>query len=240
MNRAYWGQQIGHSLVFVTDRKLSLYGGYFTQDGISSKFHVVHPEWYAMFAGGASDAVPLLDSIRDALCAKKLQNTLGAVIRVARAAYIEERTRLIESEILPDFDIASYSEYMSLRQNEPDFFEQINDAIKKREEDWHLLFAGFDRRREPHIFLITERGKVTYCDQQRFGVIGSGAFAASLLLSRIDYRRAQPGELVAAVLAAKFFAETADFVGKTTVAPIGVAGTEWSSNDRQCRSARGL
>jgi hypothetical protein len=143
-----------------------------------------------------------------------------------------ERIRMIETGILPDYDVDDYSEFRKLRTTDSAYYNTINKIIVASEENWNLLFSGFDRDGNPHIFIISERGKITYCDIQRYGAIGTGAFAASLWLSMLGFGRRNKSAPttnetvvgisrgVASVLTAKFFSETAPEVGQTTIGVI--------------------
>ena len=81
------------------------------------------------------------------------------------------------------------------------------------DENLNALFVGF-RANEPHLFVISGPGNITYCDAQGYAAIGSGAFAAQMSLERHPYDRNKPmAECIYAVIAAKFAAESADGVG---------------------------
>ena len=86
-----------------------------------------------------------------------------------------------------------------------------------QEQEWNLLFTGFDQTGRPHIFVITEFGKIQYCDTQAFAVIGSGTWAAQYTLTRSGFNKnLSRGDAAYALLAAKFAAESADGVGENT------------------------
>jgi hypothetical protein len=67
-------------LITAPDGRLSLYGGLFSQDGAVVKFSNIHPEWLLMFAGDASEAVPLLDAVWKAMRGLK-RNVRQEVVR---------------------------------------------------------------------------------------------------------------------------------------------------------------
>ncbi len=125
---------------------------------------------------------------------------------------------MIETQILPDFDIGSYREFKKLEKTDEALYLHIKAKITSAEEEWSLLFAGFDDARAPHLFVISGPGKVEYCDHQKVAAIGTGAFAALLWLAFYGYHPQRPlGELLFASISAKFFAERARDVGPTTV-----------------------
>jgi ATP-dependent protease HslVU (ClpYQ) peptidase subunit len=204
----------------VCDRCLSLCGGYFSQDGAAVKFRPIHPEWHVMFAGDASEAQPLLDAVEVAL--QKLKpNMRGEVVKRCRDAYMTERRRMIETQIFPDYDIDNWNEFRALRTKDERYYERIQQVIVEREQGWSLLFAGFDKNYDPHLFTITERGNVTYYNAQGFAAIGSGSLAALMWLATSGYRKNGPiGEKILNVITAKFFSETAPDVGQETIAVV--------------------
>ena len=61
----------------------------------------------------------------------------------AVAHIVEERKKIIETEILSQYDIGSYEEYRNLKHTEANLFEAITKEIKAAEENWFLLFCGF-------------------------------------------------------------------------------------------------
>jgi hypothetical protein len=132
--------------------------------------------------------------------------------------YSKVRRRLVETQVLPEFDISTYREFLQLKRSDEALFLTIKERISAAEEDWSLLFAGFDDARAPHIFVISGPGNVQYRDSQKYAAIGSGAFAAIVWMSFYGYHpQKRVGELLFGAMAAKFFAEKASDVGHNTV-----------------------
>lgn len=157
--------------------------------------------------------VPILDALRDK--ASHMQETsLRPFAFACSEAYREERKRIIENEVLVDYDIESYGGYMALRSANKELFDRISEDIHKKEEGWNLLIAGFDREKEPHLFVLAERGKIQYCDIQGFAAVGSGQWRAMVELSTYRFNRNLPLiETIYGVMSAKYSAESADGVG---------------------------
>jgi hypothetical protein len=198
------------------------------------KMQTIHPKWRVMFAGPLSPLVALIDAVKTA-AANADKNSLRPFARLCSRAYREERERIIETEILAEHDLNSYSEYRALRTTDRDWFESITEQIRKQEESWNLLFLGFDDVRRPHIFVITEYGKIQFCDAPGFAVIGSGAWAAHNVLARFGFNKFLARGLAAyGLLAAKFAAEAAEGVGEATAFMI------YKANDRIGRTVPGL
>jgi hypothetical protein len=72
---------------------------------------------------------------------------------------MRERQRMVETQILPDYDIESYAEFTLLKKDNPEFHLQISAEKSRAEGNWSLLFAGFDSSKRPHLFTISERAK---------------------------------------------------------------------------------
>lgn len=207
------------SIILICDRRLSLFGGWFSQDG-NAKYTLVHRDWIGMFAGSVEETNLMLKEVNSSLADLRAV-PFEKVVDRSRLAYAKVRKRLIETQILPDFDVETYKKYKALRRTNEALYLTIQQEIVQAEEEWNLLFAGFDDRRRPHVFVISGAGKVQYCDSQKYAVIGSGAFAAIVWLSFYGYQSRRPvGELLFGALSAKFFSERARDVGYKTVATL--------------------
>jgi hypothetical protein len=234
--------QFNNRIIVVCDRKLSFWGGLFSGDGMAFKVADLCPQWYVMFSGPNSPVVPLLHSVVAA--AKKLRtNTLRSMAGTCARAYRAERKAIIENEVLAKYDVETYAEYSALKASDRDFYDSLTTEIKKAEEDWNLLFCGFDRNRKPHIFVIAEYGKIQYCDIEGFAVIGSGAWAGMIALTNYPFNSLLSlGEGTYSLLAAKVSAErSADGVGEDTVLAIlrpGLMGVVPTLTDEQINDMR--
>jgi len=204
------------SIFLICDRRISLFSGWFSQDG-NAKYTQVHRDWFGMFAGGVEETNLMLREVNKSL--DQLHSVpFERVVDRSRSAYAKVRKRLIETQILPEFEILTYKAFKTLQRSDEALYLTIKEKVIKAEENWNLLFAGFDNNREPHIFVISGPGNVEYCDKQRYGAIGTGAFAALVWLSFCGYHsRKHKGTQLFNVMAAKFFAEKASDVGQTSV-----------------------
>jgi 20S proteasome alpha/beta subunit len=204
-----------HCIIAVCDRKLSV--GQISAEGIAWKVQTIHPKWKVMGAGPTSPLVALTDAVKVAVASAKYEN-LRSFARLCSRAYREERQHIIETDILSEHDVNSYSEYQTLKSQDRTFFDALTAEIKKAEQEWNLLFLGFDKVDRPHLFVITEYGKIQYCDMEGFAAIGSGAWAFWAALSQFGFNRNIPrGQAMYGMLAAKFAAESAEGVGRQTV-----------------------
>jgi hypothetical protein len=205
------------SIILVCDRRISLFGGWFSQDG-NAKYTLIHKDWVGMFAGGTEETNLMLKEAYRALAKLNPAPPFEKVIDACRAAYAKVRKQLVETQVLPDFDVKSYREFRGLKQSDEALYLNIRDQIREAEKEWNLLFAGFDDEQTPHLFVISGPGKIQYCDSQKYAAIGSGDFAALVWMAYCGYHAQKPlGQLLFAAISAKFFAERASDVGQTTV-----------------------
>lgn len=211
-------------IIAACDRKISFFGGWSSADGVAVKMTGINKDWTVMFSGPVSPMAAMIDAIRERTKNLKRMD-FRSFARLCRQVYREERKPLIESEVLGDYDIENYAEYMSLRRAEPEFYAKLTEKIREAEQEWNLLFAGYDRKRWAHLFTISESGKITFCDKEGFAAIGSGAWRALLALSSYPFKSELPlSNAIFGIVAAKFAAEAADGVGKETILTILEAG----------------
>jgi hypothetical protein len=201
------------TILAVGDRRFS-WGVMSTEAGW--KMQTVHRRWRVMFAGPLSPMTALIDAVKTAVASAK-KTPFREFGRQCSLAYREERQRTIETEILARHDINTYAEYQQLKNTDRPFFDWITDEIRVEEEQWNLLFMGFDDSGRPHLFVITEYGRIQWCDSIGFATIGSGAWTGQNALARFGFNRFMTrAEATYGLLAAKFAAESADGVGETT------------------------
>jgi hypothetical protein len=206
----------GSSVLLVCDRRISIFGGWFSQEG-NAKYTQVHTDWFGMFAGDVEETNLMLKEVNKSL-AKLKAVPFETVVKRCRLAYAKVRKLLIETQVLPEFDVPTYRKFQELKRTDEAVYLNIRAKITAAEENWNLLFAGFDNRRAPHLFIISGPGNVQFCDSQKYAAIGIGAFAALVWLAFYGYGSRKPlGELLFGALSAKFFAEKASDVGQTTV-----------------------
>jgi hypothetical protein len=180
------------------------------------KMQTVHRRWRVMFSGPVSPMTVLIDAVRTAVAGLG-ETSYRAFGRQCARAYRDERKRIIESEILSEHDVNSYAEYEGLKSTDRPLFDALSEKIKKEEAEWNLLFMGFDDSGKPHIFVITEHGKIQWCDLFAFAAIGSGAWIAHHALARFGFNRFMERTVATyGLLTAKFASESADGVGKST------------------------
>jgi ATP-dependent protease HslVU (ClpYQ) peptidase subunit len=207
------------SIITASDRRIS-FGDFFSRED-AIKFRPVHKNWIAMFAGDVEETMLMLRSVSEAL--KTIpSNTHSDVVDCCRKTYMLQRKRLIEIRILPNYDIETYEEYTALQKSDEAMFLKIQDDVSKADEnDWKLLFAGFDDQATPHIFVVSGPGTVQHHDFQKIAAIGSGETLATTWLNFCSYKISMSlGKAIFAVLSAKIFAERGSWVGEKTIVTV--------------------
>jgi len=231
-------------IIVACDRKISFFGGYFTAEGIAMKVTGINRNWSLMCAGPTSPLVPLVEAIKEGMAKQKATGGVRRFARQCSTIYNAERPELIEREVLVDYGIDTYAEYLDTKKSEPQLYAAITEKIKEEEEKWSLLFAGFDSKKQPHIFVVSERGRIQYCDTEGFAAIGSGGWRSLVALSSYQFKRNLPfSQAVFGIAAAKFAAESeAEGVGKETILAILEPKTKASPvmSDRRMDSLKAL
>src|SRR6266403_328306 len=87
-------------------------------------------------------------------CCTEGQKKHGAKFCKAMQSGLPRRKKIIETEILSQYDLSSYQEYLDLKPTGVTLFDAITKEIRAAEENWYLLFCGFDDDGEAHIFVI--------------------------------------------------------------------------------------
>jgi 20S proteasome alpha/beta subunit len=215
-------------IIAASDRKLSMFGGWASSEGAVMKMSGLNKNWTVMFSGPVSAMSAMIDAMKQRT--EKLKATdHRSFARLCRTVYREERQPLIESEILGDYDIDTYAEYVALRKSNPQLYSAITSKIQDMEHDWSLLFAGFDRKKQAHIFTISESGKIDFWDRGGYAAIGSGGWRSMLALSSFPFKQQLDlSQAIFGVAAAKFAAEAADGVGEETILTLLEANSESS------------
>ena len=128
-----------------------------------------------------------------------------------------------------------------MRQADEGLYAEIAKVVQHAEEDWNLLFAGFDEDSVPHIFVISGPGRVETHDYISRAAIGTGAFAALFWMSYQDFAtRPGIGDAVLGTLWAKLFAERASDVGGQTIVTVMRPNRDYAIGlgDEEVRGAR--
>jgi hypothetical protein len=205
-------------IVTVSDRMISYGDVTLTEDNATMKAQGISKHWGVMFS--ATDARIFQPIVRNTILR---MNDLPAKISLAVAkqqvteAYQETFDAEFTSCFLTRLGIRSVGEFRKdgFAQLGPDVFMDLYRELSKFDLGIQLLCYGHDERDVPHLFEVENPGHAVSHDLLRYAVIGSGYWMASASLRR----KHLSGDLEATIyrlLEAKFSAETATGVGKST------------------------
>lgn len=207
--------QSERTVITASDRMVSM-GGYFSGDDLTRKVDPLRIGWWSLIAGdNISPAIPIIANINEL---ELEPETLANVSKVVKGAYRAQRLQQIEDEILSalGFTWEEFRAHGKERLTEL-AYDRITEQIRSYDLSLELLLCGFDPKGAPHIFTIQNPGKTEYYDKLGFWAIGSGSHQAIASLFSTHFGKYQPLEVcIAKVLAAKFGAESAMGVGKST------------------------
>jgi hypothetical protein len=215
-------------VVAASDRRLAFH--YFSSDDGIRKATPIAKRWRAMFAGNDISSVPpIVASVRN-----RPQSDFATCEEVARwfaDSYQSYRLRTALDRIvsLPGMDIEQF-----LRTG-PELYGRDFPKLRKKIDQFDLevefLVYGFDLSPKPWMFIIKNPGTVEhYTDIGRWA-IGTGAHTAYTSLGSIGSVDGLTGlrtaDLIYRVCEAKFLAESASDVGRTTnISVLSRDGTE--------------
>ncbi len=212
-------------VVCVTDQRVSF--GDFSAEYATFKNEPILPNWVVLFAGNdVEHADPIIRAARENLMAMltKLKRRLrpDEVAQVLDDAYSEQLQAHIENKILRKhrFDSQSFQR-LGKQRCTPEVYARTWDRIDKEELSLAFLACGFDEKGRGHIWLVTGNGAPVSYDSIGLWAIGTGAPSAmnslSFHVSRQELATHSPvHRAVYTALSAKFMAESASDVGKST------------------------
>lgn len=209
-------------VIMASDQMISM-GGVTSGDSATLKLDPLYFHWWSQFASNDVSAIlPVYEAIRnrDASDTKtKLLTKLTDIAEMCKEAYKAGRLERIQDEVLAEYGMTwkDLKEDGMKRLNERDF-QMLTEKIRRFSLDLEMLIGGFDENKEPHIFTVSNPGTANYYDKLGFWAIGSGQPNALAALFACEYKPSSNSleECVAKVLSAKFSAESAQGVGKST------------------------
>lgn len=205
-------------IVTVSDRMLSSGATVQATDNATLKARKIAKRWALMFA--ADDAnlfLPIIRSCSEFLATRGEDHDLHTVQDAVVTAYTGLFDAEFTSRYLARYNISSISAFrgIGLTQFGQERFDRVCDEIDRFDLGISLLCYGYDTGKIPHIFEVSNPGKVTNHDLLGYAVIGSGWYMATASLRR---KKLPPdlAMMIYRLLEAKFSAETAPGVGKST------------------------
>ncbi len=207
---------LSNTIFCVTDMMLSMSDSSMSGDSLAAKMAFFGPNWTVMMAGDLSPYLEIRERVKEAL-PKKLSG--GALTRyifaeTLKEAFIAERKRRQEAEILSPFDL-DFSNYRDEGPKlGPEMYSRILFELREFDLGLSLLVAGFDDNMTC-VFKVEGRGIA-----HNYGcpwAIGSGDQAAiGYLFATQTNIFCDADEMLYRVCCAKFSAETSLGVGKET------------------------
>jgi hypothetical protein len=205
--------------VCAVDQMLST--GDMSSESGAMKFSGLGSRWACMFAcNDIAPIKPMIREVRAALYDPDIVETREEVVAAFKNAYDNQKKRKIEATVLPHgMNLDEFYE-KGLERLGADTFTRILAQIQSVQLDISFLVCGFSGS-EPCLFTICDPGCECDYDILGFYAIGSGSNNAlgslfNLKGTPLNYRPL--AEIVYRVCEAKFYAESAQGVGKTTTA----------------------
>ena len=206
-------------IVCVSDRMLS-FGDFFqAEDNAIVKAIRLHDQWtLAWAANNVSVILPIVEEIRQRLDAKKVDWTRREAADALADVYLERAHKEFVSTHLSKLGYKNMEEFRS--QGRIDLgdnnFTDILIELGRFDLGAVFLLFGHDKQKHGKLYCVEGPGRAVDCNALKYAVIGSGQNMAmaslrwppplNFLLENTIYR----------LLEAKFSAETATGVGKTT------------------------
>jgi 20S proteasome alpha/beta subunit len=198
----------------------------FSADTRALKILRIADKWLCMYAGTISPVTTITSRIVvDINSGPKSESGFSdgqpesQVVKAFTDAFKLERKRIAEDSILSKYGM-SLQEFIS--QGRGAFgdtaFEGIKYALEAIEIDVQFLVCGFSPGGIPSIFSIDDQCLPKFYQKMGFHAIGTGdVVAMGMLYNTLSWDTSSVEETIYRVMEAKFVAETAPGVGKTTV-----------------------
>jgi hypothetical protein len=209
----------GH-IVATTEGMISSNDYFQAVDGRTFKIKAFVDRWAMVFSGDANLFLPILEKSKD----EHLQSlnyeldSVNHIQDIVSNVYREFFDKEFTATYLSRFGFKNIAEFRTngLCQFGEKRFYEICNCIDEFDLKISLLCFGFSSDNIPHIFEVQNPGRVISHDFMQYGVIGSGFYMAMASLRR-RHLTGNLEETIYRVLEAKFSAETASGVGKSTL-----------------------
>lgn len=207
------------NIVTVSDRMLSSGDIVQATDDAALKARKISKTWALLMA--AEDAnlfLPIVKAAQRKLLRFEERYDLEIVQNVVVESYRELFDTEFTSHHLARYGITNLTEFRTtgLAQFGGTKFRSLCEKVDKFELGITMLGYGFDTKGAPHIFEVLDPGAVTNHDLLGYAVIGSGCYMATASLRRKQLPTNDLELMIYRLLEAKFSAETASGVGKST------------------------
>jgi hypothetical protein len=217
----------GRSIVAVSDRKRSKES--YSNDMMGIKIRDLTKDWAVMLASdNASEIPPIIEAVK-----AELGGGTCSCVRVAEVfteVLQEHINTCATNSVLVPFGI-SMSDF--LKEGRRIFTDQEHEKIVSKISNLRInsdfLVFGFDGDGRSHILVISDQGQGGFeiGNYDSLAMIGSGCFMAESILFFHGYRDVDDVyEAIYLLCHAKFMAESADGVGRSTMVLLKQLGKE--------------
>ncbi|SRR6266436_3152344 len=223
------------AIVMVSDKAVAYSGNMLVplvSDTDARKFlRIGNTFWYALLGGDPSFAFNVVKAAERSLekkSDKKLSDSVGGMMYCMKSAYQKCRESAVVDQVLKP-RLLSKNLLVARPITMQPLGEEISLAVltlaKEFKTNSNLLICGFDSKREPHIFSVTNPGKCDLHDTTGFFAVGVGATTAIARLLILEARKEdQLGLALYQAFDAKVNAEVVEDVGFNWDAEILVPG----------------
>ena len=207
-------------IVSVSDRMISF--GDYTQaiDNGALKSPTIAEKWGLVWAGYVHEVWPILEKVRQKLEGPRGTNWSSEKVKTAfNEAYAECFQHEFTTRELAKYGYKSVDDFKSKgRQELGDYFHDLLISLSKFSLNAQFVVYGFEDEDDhyPTIFEVDSPGFITDHHQLNYAAVGSGSMMALAALRRRSLEHLSLPQILYRLLEAKFSAETATGVGKTT------------------------
>ena len=208
-------------IVTVSDRMLSSPIDLITAtDNATLKARTISDDWAVMFSGDGALFFPFVAEAQEKL--RGAQLTLVQRKRALQDIYKSMREDSFFDSNIAKLGYRTLDEFRAngLKELGHDTFNDFINDLRQFDFGIQFIVYGHDKDGSPHIYSLGNPGVLVNHNLERYAVIGSGTYMAMAALSRKPLPRAAPNAVIYRVLGAKFSAETAAGVGKSTTVMI--------------------
>lgn len=208
-------------IITVSDRMISF--GDYTQaiDDGAVKSPTIAARWGVVWAGYAHDVWPIIEEVRRRLPnPEKGGDWSHDQIKVAIGdAYAMRFQQEFVSRELVKYGYKSIEEFKAKGRSElGDYFHDLLVSLGRFSLNAQFIVYGYNNSDDyyPHIFEVDSPGSIVDHHALNYAAVGSGHMMALASLRRRPMARFSLSQTIYRLLEAKFSAETATGVGKTT------------------------
>jgi hypothetical protein len=204
-------------IVCVSDRMISFGDAYPADDNAIVKAIRLSEQWTAAWStNNVAFILPIVEELRRRFDAKIQWDGAEAANELA-AVYSETLQREFVAEHLSRFNYKTIDQFRTEgRSDLGDHFTDLLVELGRFDLGTSFLFFGHDKQTHAKLFSVEGPGRVVDLNALKYGVIGSGYHMANASLRWPPPLSFLLEDTIYRLLEAKFSAETATGVGKTT------------------------